>query len=135
MIKTARSKPHPSFQLARLAAKAADQKLGRDILLLDVRSQSSVTDCFVFVSGTSHVHVRALEDAIREAMRESGANLLRTDGQRGNVWRVLDYGSILIHIMDNKTREYYSVERLWDQAKKISAPAAKPVKRRSVKKK
>lgn len=119
------SKSHPSFRLARLAAQAADEKLGRDIVVLDVRNQSSVADCFVFVSATSHLHVRSLEDAIRESMRASGASLLRTDGQRGHVWRALDYGNVLIHIMDEKTRDYYSVERLWDQGKKVAVSPAK----------
>lgn len=125
-----------SLKLARLAAQTADEKLGRDIVVLDVRRQSSLTDYFIFVSATSHLHVRSLEDAIRESMRELDAKLLRTDGQRGQVWRVLDYGSILIHIMDEKTREFYSVERLWDQAKRISiSPAKTPAKKRKSKKK
>src|SRR5437762_8961052 len=117
MIKTAAPKTHPALRLAHEAARIADEKLGRAIVILDVRGQASVTDCFLFVSATSHLHVRSLEDAIRETLRQTCGRLLRTDGQRGHVWRVLDYGTLMIHIMDQKTREFYSVERLWDQAK------------------
>ncbi len=103
-----------------MAAQVADDKLGKDITILDVRGQSSATDCFVFVGATSHLHVRSLEDGIREALKTGGVQLIRTDGQRGHLWRVLDYGTVLIHIMDQKTREFYGVERLWDQAKKVA---------------
>ncbi len=128
MTETTSPKTNPAIKLAQLAADAADKKLGRNIAILDVRGQSSVADCFVFVSATSHLHVRSLEDGVREAMREGGATLIRTDGQRGNVWRVLDYGSVMVHLMDEKTREFYSVERLWDQAKNLAPKKAEAKK-------
>ncbi len=112
-------RPMEYLQIARTAALTADDKLGKDILILDVRGQSSTTDCFVFVGATSHLHVRSLEDSIRESLKKEGVQLIRTDGQRGHLWRVLDYGTVLIHIMDQKTRDFYAVERLWDSAKKI----------------
>ena len=124
-----------TLKYARLAAQAADEKLGEDIVALDVRGQSSVTDTFVFVSGTSHIHVRALEDAVRESLAEAGAELRRTDGQRGHHWRALDYGSLIVHIMDTATREFYSIERLWDEAKRISLSGAAPAAPRPRKKK
>lgn len=117
-----------AFKYARIAARVADQKLGEEILALDVRDESSVADCFLFVSGTTHVHIRALEDAIREELRKEGASLLRTDGQRGHLWRALDYGLLIVHLMDKKTREFYGMERLWEKPKPIDwkAPASKP---------
>ncbi len=108
------------LSLVRVAARAAEDKLGKDIVALDVRPQTAVTDCFLFVSGSSHIHVRALEDAVREAMQRAGARLIRTDGQRGHHWRALDYGGLIVHIMEKDAREFYSIERLWDQGKKIS---------------
>jgi ribosome-associated protein len=108
-----------SLKFARAAAEAALDKIGEDIVGLDVRGLSSVTDIFVFVSGTSHIHVRALEDAIREKMSEVGATLKRTDGQRGHTWRALDYGDVIVHIMDKPTREFYAIERLWNLAKPL----------------
>jgi ribosome-associated protein len=126
------------LKTARLAAKIADDKLGSDITVIDVRGNSAVTDCFVFVGATSHLHVRSLEDSIRQGLKEAGAQLVRTDGMRGHLWRVLDYGNVLVHIMDKKTREFYAVERLWDQGKKVpfeTTPAPEPKKRKAAPKK
>lgn len=117
----------------RRAAQVAQDKLGEDILILDVQKQSSIADYFLFVGATSHIHVKALEDGIREEMAKSGAKLLRTDGQRGHLWRVLDFGSFIVHVMEHKTREFYAVERLWNQAKLISV-AQKKAKTKTVKK-
>lgn len=78
--------------------------------------------------------MRAIEDSIREALKEAGATLMRTDGQRGHLWRALDYGSVIIHVMDQKTRDFYAMERLWERSKSIEwkpapkAPAKPPVK-------
>lgn len=120
-----------SLKFARLAAEAAFDKIGEDVVALDVRGMSSVTDIFVFISGTSHIHVRALEDAVREKLSDAGATLKRTDGQRGHTWRALDYGDIIVHIMDKPTREFYAIERLWNMAKPIKlvdAPVPTPKK-------
>jgi ribosome-associated protein len=121
------------LKLARLAAKIADDKLGSDITVIDVRGNSAVTDCFVFVGATSHLHVRSLEDGIRQGLKESGAQLIRTDGMRGHLWRVLDYGNVLVHIMDKKTREFYAVERLWDQGKKVAFEVTPPPEKKKKK--
>jgi ribosome-associated protein len=105
---------------AKIAAEAADEKLGVDIVALDVKHLTSLAEIFLFVGATSHVHVRALEDGIREAVAEkTDLKLIRTDGQRGHLWRVLDFGSLLVHIMEQKTREFYAVERLWNAAKQV----------------
>lgn len=122
-----------SLALAKLAAKIADEKIGEDILVLDVRKESSLADFFIFVSGSNHIHIRAVEDAVREELRSVGAKLIRTDGQRGHLWRALDYGSLIVHIMDHKTREFYSLERLWERGKEVkwkkSAGSAAPKKK------
>jgi len=124
-----------ALRLTRLAAVAADDKMGEKIVALDVSKESTLSDYFVFITGTSHVHIRALEDAIREALRHSGGSLTRTDGQRGHLWRVLDYGGLIVHIMDAKTREFYSIEKLWERGRPVQwsptapAKAAKPVRK------
>lgn len=112
----------------RKAAQAADEKMGEEITVLDVSKESSLADYFLFITGTSHVHIRAMEDAIRDALKESGASLTRTDGQRGHLWRVLDYGAMIVHIMDAKTREFYSIEKLWEKGRPVSWSAKKAAK-------
>lgn len=115
-----------SFSHAASAIQAAADKLGQDIRAVDVRKITSLADVFLFVGATSHIHVKALEDAIRENLRHAGAALLRTDGHRGHSWRVLDYGGLIVHIMEQKTREFYGVERLWDDGKKIAVKQDEP---------
>ena len=116
-----------ALHLTKLAAKAADERQGQEIVVLDVSRESTLADFFIFITGTSHVHIRALEDAIRESLRDAGGNLARTDGQRGHLWRALDYGPLIIHIMDPKTREFYAMEKLWERGRPITwAPPAKP---------
>ena len=136
-------KKEEALRLTKLAAKAADDKLGTEIVALDVSKESTLADFFVFVTGNSHLHIRALEDAVRESLRASGGSLTRTDGQRGHLWRVLDYGALIVHIMDEKTRAFYSIEKLWERGRPVKwngvaakpAAASKPRKKSSAKKK
>lgn len=123
-----------AIQYAKTAAKAADDKQAVDILAFDVRKHGGIADIYMFMGATTHIHVRALEDAIRQALSGIQATLLRTDGQRGHLWRVLDYGCLLIHIMEEKTREFYSVERLWEQGKKVSLFKRIPAKAKPARK-
>ncbi len=122
-----------TIDVAKIAAEAAEDKLGLDIVALDVKQLTSVAEIFLFVGANSHIHVRALEDAIRQSVAEkTDLSLIRTDGQRGHLWRVLDFGSLLVHIMEEKTREFYAVERLWNAAKQVAvsekkSPAAPPI--------
>ncbi len=129
-------KKSESLQFSKKAAQAADDKLGQEILILDVSRESSLADYFVFITGTSHTHIRAMEDGIRDALKATGAFLNRTDGQRGHVWRVLDYGAIIIHIMDAKTRSFYAIEKLWERGRPVEWEAAtkEPAKKSAARK-
>ena len=120
-----------ALSFTKRAAQIADEKLGQEIVALDVSKESSLADYFVFITGTSHVHIRAMEDAIREAMKSAGAALTRTDGQRGHLWRVLDYGAVIVHLMDAKTREFYSIERLWERGRPVAWTAKKPAEKKA----
>lgn len=119
-------KKSDALKLVKLAAAAADEKHGADIVAIDVSRESSLADYFLFVTGTSHLHIRALEDGIRTALRDQGANLSRTDGQRGHVWRVLDYGPMIVHVMDQKTRDFYSIEKLWERGRPVTWKSRSP---------
>ena len=109
-----------TLKQVRIAAQVAEEKKGEDIVAFDMRGQSSLADCYLLINGSSHIHIRAIEDAIRESLKSAGATLTRTDGQRGHLWRALDYGDFFIHLMDKKTREFYAMERLWERAKPIA---------------
>ena len=103
-----------SVTLATTAAKAADDKLGEDIALVDVSEQLIITDCFVIVTGDNERYVNALVDEIEDQLRDShDARPLRREGTRESRWALLDYGEIVVHVFRRDERGYYGLDRLW----------------------
>lgn len=120
-----------SKKLALLCRELADNKKAEDLLVLDVRKLSSVTDFFVIVSGTSSPHLRAIVNEITDKLRAD--HDLRARAMDGNVngdWVVLDYFDVIVHVMRAEVRARYDLESLWGDAPQIkpkepkaSAPA------------
>src|ERR1022692_2817950 len=109
-----------SKKLALLCRKLADNKKAENIVILDVRKLSSVTDYFVIASGTSEPHLRAIVDEITDQLREEhGVRPMRTDGAVGVVWVVLDFFDVIVHVMRQDAREHYDLESLWGDAKRV----------------
>jgi ribosome-associated protein len=100
----------------RVAAQAAREKKAVDLLVLDVRSVSSVADYFLVCSGRSTTHLRTITDGIREALKASGIRPLHAEGVPESGWVLLDYGDVLVHAFLEDTRAYYALERLWGDA-------------------
>lgn len=101
-------------ELLRTAAKAADDKLGTDIVALDVSSTLYITDAFLIVSAENERQVSAIVDAVEEALlKERGRKPLRREGRGSGDWVLLDYGDIVVHVFSSEQREYYALERLW----------------------
>ena len=114
-----------SRKLALLCRELADNKKGEDIVILDVREVSSVTDYFVIASGTSQPHLRAIVDEIRDKLRdEHDLRPKAVDGALHTDWVVLDYFDVIVHVMRSDVRERYDLETLWGDA-----PRVKPRKR------
>ena len=102
---------------AILIAQIADSAKGQDIRILNVDSVSSVTGCFVIISGTSQNHLRALGARIREIVRkELSLKPIQVDGDHSPSWLVYDYGDVIVHIMVDDARQFYGIERLWGDA-------------------
>ena len=94
----------------------ADKK-GSDIVLLDIRRVSLLTDYFVICSGASERQVRAIADEILEKMKkETGVIPLNVEGVPSSGWVLVDYGGVVVHIFAPSLREYYSLEKLWSEA-------------------
>jgi ribosome-associated protein len=111
-----------SKKLALLCRDLADNKKGEDLLILDVRKLSSVTDFFVLASGTSAPHLRAIVEEIHGKLRdEHDLTPTRTDGG-GSTWVVMDYFDVIVHVMHTETRARYDLEGLWGDAKPVSPP-------------
>ena len=100
-------------EMAVTAAKALDSKKGHDIQVIDVENLTSLADYFVICSGTSNTQINALCDAVEKAVNEAGEPTLHREGYRGGTWVLLDFGSVVVHVFSNEAREFYSLERLW----------------------
>ena len=109
-----------SRKLALHCRELADNKKAEDIVILDVREVSSVTDYFVIASGTSEPHLRAIIDEIRDKLRDD--HHLRpkaVDGTLHTAWVVLDYFDVIVHVMRTDVRERYDLETLWGDAPRV----------------
>jgi ribosome-associated protein len=112
-----------SKKLALLCRELADNKKAENIVVLDVRKTSSVTDYFVIASGTSQPHLRAIVEEISSRLRdEYDLRPSRSEGASGGNWVVLDYFDVIVHVMHAETRKHYDLEGLWGDSKKV-APA------------
>jgi ribosome-associated protein len=113
--------------LAVRAARAAAEKQGRDILVLQVRDLIAITDYFVIVSGATDRQVKAIGDSVEDELRRSGAKPIRREGERDMRWLLLDFADIIVHVFHEEDRSYYELERLWKDAPAIrwEPPAAK----------
>jgi ribosome-associated protein len=109
---------------ARQAARAALDKRAADLVILDVRGVSGVTDYFVVCSGRSSPHLQAISDAIRDTLKTEGVRPLHIEGVADSGWILLDYGDVLMHVFLEETRAYYALERLWGDAPTVSVDGA-----------
>ncbi len=110
-----------SKQLALTIAQAADDRKGKDILLLDVAEVSFLADYFVIVTGFSKTQVRTLAQAIEAAVAQKWHRQpVRSEGEATSTWIVKDYGEVIVHVMMPEEREFYNLEAFWGHAEQIS---------------
>lgn len=118
-----------SKKLALLCRELADNKKAEDIVVLDVRKISSVTDYFVIASGTSEPHLRAIVDEISDNLRsEYGVRPRAIDGDIRAAWQALDYFDVIVHVMRKDVREKYDLEGLWGDASRVKPKARRAKK-------
>ena len=92
-------------------------KKGEDIVILDLRKVSSISDFFIVTTGSSAVHVKAIADEIKDKLKkEDTIRPWHVEGYTAQKWILLDYVDIVVHVFDEETRSYYSLEKLWDDA-------------------
>ena len=102
------------------AVRTADNNRGRDIVILDVRGQTSLFDYFVLVTGASRRQLHAISDEIDAVLsQEFGDRRLGIEGYQDSRWILLDYGDVVVHLFDQDTRDYYDLENLWAGAKRL----------------
>ena len=108
--------------LTRVAARAAAQKKADNIIAIDVSERLALTDVFLILSGDNDRQVRALVDAIAEAMLKAGARRRQCEGLEEASWVLIDYSDIVVHVQQAEAREYYALERLWKDCPRIDLP-------------
>lgn len=107
-------------ELAMIAAKALDEKKGKEISVIEITDLTTIADYFIIASGTSNTQINALSGAVEKALQEqAGEDPLRREGYRDGTWVLLDYGCIVVHIFSQEAREFYSLERLWGDGKPV----------------
>lgn len=102
-----------SKQLAAFAAHIAEQKKGVDIRVLDVQDQIKIADFFVIVSGLSRPQLRALNKELHVRLKQAGAGREHTEGVELGWWILMDYGDVVVHLMQPEAREYYDIDGLY----------------------
>ena len=125
-------------KVAVSAAAAAYDKKGEDIALLNVRALTGIADYLLLVSVGSPAQMEAIQQKIEEELKAYGLYASHRDGRKSGQWRVLDYGALMVHLMDPEARELYSLEKLFRGAKKVAwngktAPRETTVKTRGTK--
>ena len=118
-----------SRKLALLCRDLAENKKAEDVVVLDLRKLSTVTDYFVIATGTSEPHLRAILDEITDNVEDSHGLRPRIEGRVQNAWVVLDYFDVIAHIMRAETRERYDLESLWGDAPRVKPKVVKRVKK------
>ena len=107
-----------SKKLASIIARTLDDKLGKDISILNIAHVSSLADYFVIVSGTSSTHIKALAEELEEKLTALGKEPNHVEG-RSTGWILLDYGTVIVHIFTPADRENFNLEKLWQDAKEV----------------
>lgn len=99
----------------RAAARAADDKMGRDTVVIDVADVLAITDFFVITSGANRRQVRAILDEVERDLTDAGGpKPLRIEGnQENSEWVLMDYGTFVVHVFQGEARDTYALERLW----------------------
>ena len=114
------AQPERSLQLALAAARTAAELKGREVVVLDMRDQTQLFDYFVVATGTSRRQLHAMSEEIDHVLEdELKDKRMGREGYDNSKWIVLDYGTVVIHLFDDETRQFYSLENLWADAKLI----------------
>lgn len=119
-------------EIAAIAAKALDDKKARDVTVLKTAEQTVLADYFVICSGTSAPHVKALVDEVDRRLSEAGEDLIRREGLRSDIWVLMDFGSVIVHVFTDEARKFYNLERLWSDSQVVD-PVSLPLPEQSEK--
>ena len=107
-------------QIAAIAAKALEDKKAKDVKILHTAEQTVLADYFVICNGTSSTHIKALVGEVDKQLSEAGEPPIRREGLRSDIWVLMDFGSVIVHIFTDEARKFYDLERLWSDAEVVT---------------
>ncbi|MEC9093007.1 MAG: ribosome silencing factor [Planctomycetota bacterium] len=120
LVAISRANPEKSLELALAAARVAAENRGTEVTVLDMTGSVAWVDYFVIATGTSRRQLHAMSEAIDQKLeKELDDQRMNLDGYDESRWIVLDYGTVLIHLFDEETRQFYSLESLWADANRV----------------
>ncbi|MBE0362512.1 ribosome-associated protein [Pseudoalteromonas ulvae UL12] len=102
-----------STELLEFAVDKIDDMKARDIIKLDVREKSNITDYLVICSGNSKRHVQSIAENVNKEAKAIGLEPLGIEGQTGGEWVLVDLGDVVVHVMQDQSRDFYQLEKLW----------------------
>ena len=108
-----------SLEKVKESVKILDSKKGYDIDVIEIGDVTAITDYFVICTGNSEPQLKALADEVEYQMKERGVPVGHIEGYATASWILLDYSDVIVHIFHKESRMYYSLERLWTDAKKV----------------
>ncbi len=109
-----------SSKFASVIARVIDDKLGKDIVILNIKNVSVLGDYFVIGTGESSTQVRAITEYIRDFVKKKFNRIpLGDENDKKNRWNLLDYGDVIVHILHKEERETYAIEKFWNHALRI----------------
>lgn len=118
--------PSPGEPIARQAAALARDLKAQDVVVLDLRGVTDMTDYFVIASGTSDTHVRAIAEHVQTGLKAGGVSTSMTEGLTQGRWALLDYADCVVHVFHPALRQFYQLERLWSDAAPVPLETGAP---------
>lgn len=109
-----------------MALNAASDKKAINSVVLDLREIASFTDYFLITSGANERQVQAISDEIVETLKKAGTAAARIEGYKTAEWILLDYGDFVVHVFDERARNFYDLERLWRESQRVELPPELP---------
>ena len=104
------------------ALHAVGEKKAFDVVVLDLREVATFTDFFVITTGANERQVQAISDEVYDTLKKAGSAAARVEGYKTAEWVLLDYGDFIVHVFEQKARQFYDLERLWRESKRVQLP-------------
>ena len=112
-------------EITAVAYRALEDNKAKDVKILKTAEHTVLADYFVICNGSSSTHIKALVDEVDKQLSEAGEPPIRREGLRSDIWVLMDFGSVIVHIFTDEARKFYDLERLWSDAEAVT-PSSLP---------